>query len=366
MSTTSKLFVGLMSGTSLDGIDAALVDFSSGQPSLVATHYQPYDGQLVQALLDIHHPGQNELHRAAMLGNALSHHYADTVHKLLATAGIGPAQVTAIGNHGQTIRHHPDSHYTLQLGNHALLAELTGISVIGDFRSRDMAAGGHGAPLVPAFHQAVFGQADEGRALVNIGGIANITCLPGNGAVRGFDTGPGNLLMDAWIQAHRGKRYDQDGAWASSGQVAEPLLQQWLEDPYFVSPPPKSTGRDYFNLDWLKATLPDSMQPADVQATLLELTARSVADAIHRFCPGLDTLFVCGGGARNSTLLAHIGALLPQIKVDKTDALGIDADWVEAIAFAWLAWRFDQRLPGNLPAVTGAAGPRILGALYPA
>ena len=364
--STTNLFVGLMSGTSLDGIDAALVDFSSDQPNLVATHYQPYDRQLVLALLDIHHPGQNELHRAAMLGNELSRHYAEAVNKLLATAGIEPAQVVAIGNHGQTIRHRPDSHYTLQLGNHALLAELTGISVVGDFRSRDIAAGGHGAPLVPAFHQAAFGRAGEGRALVNIGGIANITYLPGNDEVRGFDTGPGNLLMDAWIQSHLDKRYDRDGAWAGSGHVAQPLLQQWLEDPYFASPPPKSTGRDYFNLDWLKATLPDGMPPADVQATLLELTARSIADAINRFCPGLGTLFACGGGARNSALLSRIGALLPQITVDKTDALGIDADWVEAIAFAWLAWRFSQRLPGNLPAVTGAAGPRILGALYPA
>jgi anhydro-N-acetylmuramic acid kinase len=278
--------------------------------------------------------------------------------------------VRAIGCHGQTLRHRPADGYTLQIGNAALLAELTGITVVADFRSRDIASGGQGAPLVPAFHAEVLGHATIHRVIANLGGIANITDLPPGGAVRGWDTGPGNMLLDAWIKRHQGTHYDRDGAWAVSGKADPGLLASLLKHDYLGLPPPKSAGREQFNLEWLDAILASHGQkriaPADVQATLLEFTATSLCEAIRRECPGMQELYVCGGGARNGALMRRIGALLPGARVDTTTALGIDPDWMEALAFAWLARQTLHGVPGNLPAVTGARGPRILGAIHPA
>ncbi|WP_137937364.1 anhydro-N-acetylmuramic acid kinase [Chitinivorax sp. B] len=362
---SSQLYIGLMSGTSLDGVDAALVDFASGQPQLLGTHYIPYPATLVDALLAIHHSGQDELHRAAMLANQLSQHYAEAVHGLLNKTKRTAGDIVAIGNHGQTIRHRPELGYTLQLGNHALLAELTQIDVIADFRSRDIAAGGQGAPLVPAFHQGVFAKAGETRAVLNIGGIANLTLLAANGSVKGFDTGPGNLLMNAWIQQHQQQPYDANGTWAAQGQVIPALLDAMLVHRYFHSPLPKSTGRDLFNMAWLQQQGADQYSPVDVQATLLALTAHSIVHSLKLHAPDCTTLYVCGGGAHNATLLATLRDLLPNTAVQLSDTVGIGADWMEAIAFAWLAYRFQHRLPGNLPEATGAKGPRQLGVLYP-
>jgi anhydro-N-acetylmuramic acid kinase len=281
---------------------------------------------------------------------------------------LGREDIAAIGCHGQTIRHAPQHGYTTQIGNLARLAELTGIDVAGDFRARDMAAGGQGAPLVPAFHQALFAHPKETRVILNIGGIANLTYLAPLHPVTGFDCGPGNMLMDAWIQAELGRPYDADGCWAASGTIQPDLLQALLNEPYFGLAPPKSTGRDLFDLDWLKrhmAALDRTVAPQDVQATLLELTARSIAAALEWHCPDTAAVYACGGGARNTQLLARLGELRPGCRIDSTETLGLPVHQVEAAAFAWLAWRLIKRKPGNLPEVTGAAGPRILGALYP-
>lgn len=363
---TAKLYIGLMSGTSLDGVDAALVDFSEPQPTLLGTHFLPYPEPLVQALLQLHQPRMGELHEAQLISQQLSRLYAQTVNELLQKTGRNAADITAIGNHGQTIRHRPESAYTVQLANNALLAELTGIDVIGDFRARDLAAGGQGAPLVPAFHTAAFGSPQYNRVILNIGGIANISYLPRHGNVFGFDTGPGNLLLDSWIRQQQNQPFDCDGRWAASGSILPELLANLLNEPYFQLPPPKSTGRDLFHLDWLSRHLTTSMAATDVQATLLALTATSIREAVQRFCPDTEEIFVCGGGARNGALMRALKDQLPQCHITSTETLGIHPDWVEAAAFAWLARQFDLRQPGNLPQVTGARGPRILGALYPA
>jgi anhydro-N-acetylmuramic acid kinase len=357
-----------MSGTSLDGIDAVLAEVDpAGRIRLLRTHYLPYADELRARLLALHTSQPNEIHLAAILGNELAHLYAAATTAVL--GGIAPASVRAIGCHGQTLRHRPADGYTLQFGNAALLAELTGITVVADFRSRDIAAGGQGAPLVPAFHARTLRHPEIHRVIANIGGITNITDLPPDGAVRGWDTGPGNMLLDAWIRQLRGDRYDRDGAWAASGTVHPGLLDALTNHPYLRHPPPKSAGREQFNLEWLEATvsmLGQTPDPADVQATLLEFTAVSLADAISRDCGGARELFVCGGGAHNGALLARISALLPALSVDTTAAVGMDPDWVEALAFAWLARRTLHREPGNLPAVTGARGERILGAIHQA
>lgn len=363
---TAKLYIGLMSGTSLDGVDAALVDFSERQPALLDTHFLPYPEPLVQALLQLHQPRQGELHEAQLISQQLSHLYAQTVNELLHKSDRNAADVAAIGNHGQTIRHCPESAYTVQLANNALLAELTGINVIGDFRARDLAAGGQGAPLVPAFHAAVFGSQQYNRVILNIGGIANISYLPRNGDIFGFDTGPGNLLLDSWIRQQQNQPFDRDGDWGASGAVLPELLANLLDEPYFQLPPPKSTGRDLFHLDWLTRNLKPTMAAVDVQATLLALTATSIRNAVQGFCADTDEIFVCGGGARNGALMRILKGQLPQCHIASTEMLGIHPDWVEAAAFAWLAHQFELRQPGNLPQVTGAQGPRILGALYPA
>ncbi|MDD5058460.1 MAG: anhydro-N-acetylmuramic acid kinase [Sideroxydans sp.] len=366
MKNTSDLYIGIMSGTSLDGVDAALVDFSQAAPHLVCSYFQPYPQPLKQVLLALHQPAHNELHQAQLAANQLAREYAAATHVLLKKAGVSTKQIQAIGCHGQTIRHRPEYGYTVQLNNAALLTELTGIHVVSDFRSRDIAAGGQGAPLVPAFHDKVLRHTNTHRAILNIGGIANLTDLPPKKMTRGFDTGPGNLLMDAWIAKHQVKSYDKDGAWAASGKIIPALLQTLLAEPYFATAPPKSTGRDLFNLVWLEKHLTGNEASADVQATLLALTGDSIATAVQRFCTGAQEIYVCGGGAHNRALLSHLRNAMPQCSIQKTEVLGIDADWMEAIAFAWLAQQTLLLHPANLPAVTGARHPCVLGAIYPA
>jgi anhydro-N-acetylmuramic acid kinase len=360
----SGLYIGLMSGTSLDGVDAALADLS-GPPLLLDKEFVPYPAHLKSALLAIHEPGGNELDRAALLGVELANLYAEAVKRVLGKSGVPAASVRAIGCHGQTVRHRPDAGYTLQLGNPALLAERAGIAVVADFRSRDIAAGGQGAPLVPAFHAACFRDSKRQRVVINIGGIANLTHLPPQGAVTGFDTGPGNLLLDAWAREHLGRDFDAHGALAAKGRPVAALLDAMLADPYFLRAPPKSTGRDRFNLKWLRAFPVERESPQDVQATLAELTARTIADAIGKHCSGAEEAYLCGGGAHNSDLVARLRRALPGCRIDSTERLGIHPDWVEAMAFAWLAQRALEREPGNAAGVTGARGPRVLGAIYP-
>jgi anhydro-N-acetylmuramic acid kinase len=353
-----------MSGTSLDGVDAVLVDFSKAKADCIATAYIAYPEALRQEILALHDRGTDELHRAATVSNRLAALYADATAAVLGTTD--PSIIQAIGCHGQTVRHAPCDGYTLQLNNPALLAERTGISVVADFRSRDIAAGGQGAPLVPAFHEAVFGFPTSSRVILNIGGIANATALGAMGRTIGFDCGPGNMLMDAWTQRHLGQPYDANGQWGSQGHVLDALLSRLLAHEFFAAPPPKSCGREQFGLSWLTSFLDGSERPADVQATLCELTAKTIAQAIFKWCGQANELYVCGGGAHNQLLMRAIRRHAPGIAVAKTDALGIPADWVEAIAFAWLARQTCLGLPGNLPEVTGARGKRILGAIYPA
>ncbi|AVS85961.1 anhydro-N-acetylmuramic acid kinase [Paracidovorax avenae] len=371
--TTTERYIGLMSGTSLDGVDGALVEFEEGAPLRVAGFASaPLPDALKAELLALNASGADELHRAALAANALTGIYAEVVQGLLQTARLGPADVQAIGAHGQTVRHRPGlfdgTGYTLQLNSPALLAERTGIAVVADFRSRDVAAGGQGAPLVPAFHQAVFSRPGATVCVLNIGGIANLSVLGAQGAVLGFDCGPGNALMDHWCGLHTGQPYDAGGAWAAQGTIQPALLERLLSERYLHQPPPKSTGRDLFNAAWLQSHLQGlpALPPQDVQATLTELTARACAMAMESHGRGGRQLAVCGGGARNGLLMRRLAALLPGVDVQTTDAFGLPPQQVEAAAFAWLAHRALHRLPGNLPQVTGAAGPRVLGALYPA
>ena len=365
MRDTSSLIIGLMSGTSLDGVDGVVADFSGGAICTVAAAFTPFPPELRSELMALQAASENELEREALAANGLALCYADCVRQLLPLAG-GP--VAAVAVHGQTIRHRPELGFTRQTNNPALLAELTGVDVIADFRTRDIAAGGQGAPLVPAFHEAAFGKAGLARVVVNIGGIGNISVLHGDGRVTGFDTGPGNVLMDLWIGRHLGKAYDEDGAWAAGGSVHQPLLDAMLDEPYFRQPAPKSTGRDLFHDGWLDAKLKGfgAVAAQDVMATLTRLTAVTIADAIRGEHAAVDAVYICGGGAYNATLLREISAALDGVTVESTAALGIAPNRVEALAFAWLGYRFLQREPGNLPAVTGARGLRILGALYPA
>ena len=361
----STLYIGLMSGTSLDGVDGVLADFSGRGIRTLDAASTPFPADLRAELMALQAASANELEREALAANALARCYAECVQAL---AGAAPGPVRAIAVHGQTIRHRPELGFTRQTNNPALLAELTGIDVIADFRSRDVAAGGQGAPLVPAFHEARFGKRGQVRVVVNIGGIGNISVLHGDGRVRGYDTGPGNVLMDLWIARHQGRAYDKDGAWAASGTVDSALLDLLLDEPYFRQPPPKSTGRDLFHANWLDAKLAQrpGLDPADVQATLTRLTAVSIARAIQAEAAA-QAVYVCGGGAYNGVLLRDLAdALGGNIPVASTETLGVAPNRVEALAFAWLGYRFLRRQPGNLPAVTGAAGPRILGALYPA
>ena len=365
-----QLFIGIMSGTSLDGIDVALTSFDGLTAKntgcqLIATHFLPYPAALKLEILTLHEASHNELESSSIIGNRLAMLYADAVNALLKSAQKKASEISAIGCHGQTIRHRPELGFTLQIGNNALLAELTGISVVGDFRSRDIAAGGQGAPLVPAFHQAVFGSNQVNRALINIGGIANITFLGKDGTVLGFDSGPGNMLIDSWTKLKLGKDYDADGAWAATGVVLDALLSNMLAEPYFEMPPPKSTGRDLFNDHWLKQhQLYPHLRPQDVAHTLVALTAHSIVEALNK-CGGVDEVYLCGGGAHNRLLREELQALLGDKKVLTTEKLGIGVDWLEAAAFAWLAKQTIEKKPRNLPAVTGASGLRVLGAIFP-
>lgn len=367
-----------MSGTSLDGVDGVLVRLTaSGAPTLLARSSRPMPIDLKHELLSLNTPTDNELHRAFVASQALVDLYAQTVKTLLRDSGLSASQVSAIGAHGQTVRHRPDQRYTIQLNAPALLAEKTGIDVIADFRSRDMASGGQGAPLVPAFHQALFA-CDQTRIILNLGGIANVTLLEPGWPVSGFDTGPANLLMDAWCQRHTGQPYDSEGCWGDQGNTQQNLLN-WIirSEAWFDAPPPKSTGRDQFNLTWLDTRLAQFAQrqsqqgatqeiaPVDVQATLQMLTACTVTRALSQHGMAQATIYVCGGGAKNSALLQKLQALWSG-DVQTTDALGVPAQDVEAMAFAWLAWAHMTKKTGNLPEVTGAAGGRLLGAHWPA
>jgi anhydro-N-acetylmuramic acid kinase len=365
------LYIGVMSGSSLDGIDVALTDLSDQKCSVISTHFQAYSDALKNDLLALHFPSENELEQSALMANQLACQYADSINALLKKNNLEANQITAIGCHGQTIRHQPQYQghlgYSIQLGNHALLAELTDITVIGDFRTRDIAAGGQGAPLVPAFHQAVFSNPNKNRAIINIGGIANISYLNKHGKIIGFDSGPGNILLDYWIKHSLNQSYDKDGLWASTGQVNHQLLTQWLAEPYFELTPPKSTGRDLFNATWLNQHVAGADYPSeDIARTLVELTSQSIYKAIQQHCPEIDEVYICGGGAHNQLLMTSLKNQLGQVSLSTTNALGVDVDWVEAAAFSWLAQQTMQNTPSNLPAATGAAGARILGAIYPA
>ena len=361
------LYIGLMSGTSLDGVDAVLADFSSARPRLLGHSHAAFAPELRDQLLQLTVSGADEIERAGVAAQSLARIYSEAVHQLLRAAAVAPSAVSAIGAHGQTIRHRPEQGFTVQLNAPALIAELTGIAVVADFRSRDLAAGGQGAPLVPAFHAAVFSH-NSPRAVVNIGGISNISALPAagdGGLVTGFDCGPGNLLLDAWVNRHRGLAYDADGAWGAAGAVDQGLLERLLSDEFFAAAPPKSTGRERFNLDWLHDHLQQEA-PVDVQATLLALTAAGIAEAIERWCPEAADVLVCGGGAHNGALMAQLSQRCGGRPVASTASAGVAPGHVEALAFAWLAYTHVGRAAGNLPAVTGACGARILGAYYPA
>lgn len=371
----SQLFIGLMSGTSLDGIDVALVAFNENDLhqnhslQVIHTYFHAYSPLLRTEILALQHPTDNELETTALIGNKLAQLYAESVNALLSTTKVSRESIVAIGCHGQTIRHRPGFGdgigFTLQIGNPALLAELTGITVVADFRSRDIAAGGQGAPLVPAFHKALFAQPERNRAIINIGGIANITYLASADSTSGFDSGPGNMLLDMWIKQQLNLSYDADGAWASTGNIIEPLLKAMLAEPYFALTPPKSTGRDLFNSNWLNAYLCNKNYHAnDVARTLVALTAHSIHDALILHCDAVDEVYLCGGGAHNVTLKQHLQLLLGEKTLETTEALGMGVDWAEAIAFAWLAKQCLSQQTANLPQVTGAKGARILGAIY--
>ena len=387
-------YIGLMSGTSLDGVDGVLVEYPDVLPGLpapgnarVMAHASaPFPLALRHEFLALNTPGNDEIHRGSLAANQLARIYAGVVAQLLVLSGIPGNQVAAIGAHGQTVRHRPQEFdvsdlqghagsggYTVQLNNPALLAELTGIDVVADFRSRDVAAGGQGAPLVPAFHLEMFAQPDQAVAVLNIGGISNVTLVPTVNAlnadeVTGFDCGPGNALMDHWCQRHTGQAFDAEGSWAASGQVNDALLNALLDEPYFAKAPPKSTGRDLFNARWLEAKLSafGTLAPVDVQATLTELTASACATCVNSYGSNSKELIVCGGGALNAHLLARLQARLPAVRVVSSDACGLPPLQVEAAAFAWLARKAVLRQTGSLPKVTGAKGARILGAIYPA
>ena len=380
----SDLYLGLMSGTSADGIDAALVAFDDPRPGS-ATHASlqarlvfgctyPWEPTLRRQLIAL---GQQDaaltLDDLGELDTRIAEAFADAACRALADSGTSRTQVAAIGSHGQTLRHRPLGRsgdgrwpYTVQLGDPSLIAERSGLRTIADFRRRDVAAGGHGAPLLPALHAALLHCAGENRAVLNLGGIGNLTLLPGDGgAVRGFDTGPANGLMDAWCLRHTGEVFDRDGALAARGHVDAALLARLRAAPWFALPPPKSTGRDQFHLGWVETALAGNEAPADVQATLLALSATTIADALRTAQPDTTRLIACGGGVHNAALMRALAETLPGCRIESTAAHGFDPDYVEAMGFAWLARQTVRGLPGNLPSVTGSSGPRILGGSYP-
>jgi anhydro-N-acetylmuramic acid kinase len=368
--TLGMHYIGLMSGTSVDGIDAALVAIrSEGDLKLLATHQHPFPTEVRAAIQALMQPGVDELEREGELDMELGRLFAAAALELLRVSGKPAKDIRAIGSHGQTVRHRPRAAhpFTRQLGNPSVIAELTGITTVADFRARDLAVGGEGAPLVPAFHAARFRHPGVNRAIVNIGGIANITWLPGEASapVIGFDTGPGNTLLDQWIARQQDVSHDRDGAWAAGGRPLPELLTRLLQDQYFARPAPKSTGREHFHLDWLTRALAGNEPPQDVQATLAELTARTIASALRQYLPHpADEIYVCGGGAHNLDLLARLRAQLGATPLATTAALGLDPDWVEATAFAWLAHQTLAGHAGNLPSVTGARRAVVLGGIY--
>ena len=372
-----SLYLGLISGTSADGIDAALVRFdddaADAHCELVRGRTFAWDDALRARLVELGQGGDlASLDEFGTLDVRIAEAFADAALSLLREADVAASEVRALGSHGQTVRHRPHGAafdgrfpFTLQLGDGNVIAERTGIATVADFRRRDVAAGGHGAPLLPALHAALLSSRDEDRAVLNLGGIANLTLLPVQGEVRGFDTGPANALMDAWCERHTGKAFDANGEFAANGNVDHALLARLLADAWFALPPPKSTGREQFHLDWLASKLAGNESPADVQATLLELSAATVADALRAAQPATKRLLACGGGVHNPRLLARIAARLPDAIVESTTAHGIDPDFVEAMGFAWLARQTLLGRPGNLPSVSGARGPRVLGAVHP-
>lgn len=391
MATQRRYYIGLMSGTSMDGVDGVLAEFSApasargdrqSQPAVAEKREAPPRAEihvvaeaslalpaaLRAELMALNSPGPDELARSALAAAQLAQQYAQVVAALLYRGEVEAHEVVAIGAHGQTVRHRPDLGYTIQLNNPSLLAELTGIAVVSDFRSRDIAAGGQGAPLAPAFHAAQF-SADRPVAVLNLGGIANVTLLQPGRDPMGFDTGPANVLLDMWCARHQGRPYDEGGRWAAAGRVNLALLEGLVADePWFALAPPKSTGRDLFNMQWLERGLArhgQGLAPADVQATLQRLTARTVADAVRATGVDVEEVLVCGGGANNTGLMHDLADCL-QRPVRATDEAGVPAKLVEALAFAWLAWAHVNRVPAGLPSVTGARGSRVLGAWYPA
>ncbi|WP_312267986.1 anhydro-N-acetylmuramic acid kinase [Pseudescherichia sp.] len=365
----SGRYIGVMSGTSLDGVDVVLAAIDDRMVAQQASLSWPIPVSLKEAILAICQGQQLTLSQLGQLDSRLGKLFADAVLALLKQENLRPQDIVAIGCHGQTVWHEPggDAPHTLQIGDNNQIVARTGITVVGDFRRRDMALGGQGAPLVPAFHQALLAHPVERRMVLNIGGIANLSLLFPGLPVRGYDTGPGNMLMDAWIWRQKGQPYDKDARWASTGSVIRPLLQQMLSDPWFARPAPKSTGREYFNYGWLERQLAHfpGLAGSDVQATLAELTAVSIAEQVL-LSGGCERLLVCGGGGRNPLVMARLASLLPGIEVGTTDEAGISGDDMEALAFAWLAWRTVAGLPGNLPSVTGASQPSVLGAIFPA
>ena len=370
MANQIEHYIGIMSGTSMDAIDAVLVRFNTDNTlDTLHTYSQPFPDTLRQKLIELIQPSwTGSLSDIASLNAELGSIYGETVNRLLSSAALSKDDITAVGNHGQTVWHQPEHEhaYSWQLGDANRISEASGITTVADFRNRDIAAGGGGAPLVPAFHHAVFAHPEETRVIVNIGGISNISVLSPDKDVIGFDTGPGNGLMDAWCLKHLGKSYDEGGQWAAQGNIIPELLEKLLADPYFARSFPKSTGKELFNLAWLAPFLNADMAAEDVQATLLELTARSIVESARAATNDITAMYVCGGGFKNQLLMTRLQALLGDTKLNLTTSLGVDAEWVEAVAFAWLARQTILGLPGNLPSATGAKGLRVLGAIYPA
>lgn len=368
-----ELYIGLLSGTSIDSIDAAVLDFSSPRISLLETHSEPIGADVKSQIIDLCSPGDNEIDRLGVMDRRLGLMFAGAANALLIKAGLKPAAIKAIGSHGQTIRHRPanqgresDRAFSLQIGDPNTIAEHCSITTVADFRRRDIAADGQGAPLVPLFHQAAFANAGIDRAVVNIGGMANVSLLASTDKLSGFDTGPGNILLDSWIRQQQGHDYDLDGNWAASGLVVDELLATMLAHPFLSRPAPKSTGREDFNLEWLLQLTQrfPGLHPADIQATLLELTASTIADALKKYAGPTAEIYICGGGARNLQLIQRLQELLLPIPISTTAQLGIPAEWVEASAFAWFAKQTLEGSPANDAAVTGAKGPRILGGIF--
>lgn len=371
MKTSPHLYIGLMSGTSMDAVDAALVDLSEKSPRLIATHSNLIDDQLRNDLTALCMPGLNEIHRLGELDVKIGKLFAQTANDLLNKTTISPKQIRAIGSHGQTIRHMPNAKhpFTLQIGDPNIIAEQTGITTVADFRRRDMAKGGQGAPLSPAFHNAIFRTTKEDRIILNLGGIANITWLPAgnNLPIMGFDTGPANTLLDAWINKHLQKNYDKNGEWSANGKINNELLENCLADPYFTLSPPKSTGREYFNLDWLTAILEKNkknISSQDIQATLCELTAKSIVKAIYSLNLTSGKILVCGGGVKNNFLIHRLQQQANNFSIHSTEEFGVPPEWLEAMAFAWLAKQTMEMKSGNLPNVTGAKDFTMLGGVY--